>query len=101
MLGELKHGELKPRGFPQACYSSQAACETGDRPWDIARSALTEGFCLQKGKLCSQPMHRSPRGASAVGSDLLLAAFGWRPAELALRLPPRRGGIFLAGTAWP
>lgn len=91
MLGELKHGELKPRGLPQACYSSQAACETGDRLWDIARSALAEGSCLQRGKLCSWPVHCSPRGGSAAGPALLSVALDWRLAELALLLSPSKG----------
>lgn len=101
MLGELKHGELKPRGFPQACYSSQAACETGDRPWDTARPALAKGSCRQTGELCRRPVHRSPGGGSAARPAPLSAALGRRPAEFALRLSPWQGEIFLAGAAWP
>lgn len=82
MLGELKHGELKPRGFPPACYSSQAACETGDRPRDGARSALAEGSCLQRWRLCSQPGHRSPGWGSAAGLALLSAALGQQQLNL-------------------
>lgn len=100
MLGELKHGELKPHGFPPTCYSSQAVCETGDRPWDGARSALAEGSCLQIGRLCSQPGHRSPRWESTAGLALLSAALGQRPAELCT-LSPLQGEVFLDGTAWP
>jgi len=84
VLGELKHGELKPCGLPRACYSSQAVCETGDGPWDVAWSALAAGSC-------SQPVHHhSPRAGTAVGSSPCSVALGQRPAELALLLSPQK-----------
>lgn len=64
--------------------------------WDVAWLVLAEGSCLQRGKLCREPRHQS-----VAESVLLSVALGWRPAELAVPLPPRQGQIFLAGTAWP
>lgn len=40
MPGELKHGEPKPRGLPQAGHPSPAACGTGDGLWDAVLEGL-------------------------------------------------------------
>lgn len=84
VLGELKHGRLKPRGFPRACYPSQAACETADRPWALAASAR----CRLLPGAWQDLWHRSPRAGSAVGSVLLPGLPAAAQMELRLHLSP-------------
>lgn len=63
VLGELKHGELKPCGFPQAHYSSQAACGTGDRPgmqhgWFWLKALACRGASSKESPCASQERGR-------------------------------------------